>query len=204
MSAGKLFVISAPSGAGKSSLVSALCERDASIQVSVSHTTRAPRPGEEDGVNYNFTTIAEFEAGIDSGLFLEYAKVFDNYYGTSGEWVTEQLAQGIDVILEIDWQGAQQVRKLVPNCTSIFILPPSVEALEQRLNNRGQDGADVIARRMKDAQSEMSHWHEFEYVVINDAFSTALDELHAIFVAERQKQARQAINQQELIESLLS
>lgn len=204
MSAGKLFVISAPSGAGKSSLVSALCERDANIQVSVSHTTRAARPGEEDGVNYNFTDIETFEAGIQSSVFLEYAKVFDNYYGTSSDWVKGQLAKGVDVILEIDWQGAQQIRKQVPECTSIFILPPSVEALEQRLNNRGQDEADVIARRMKDAQSEMSHWHEFEYVVINDAFSTALDELHAIFVAERQKQARQAINQQELIESLLS
>lgn len=204
MSAGKLFVISAPSGAGKSSLVSALCERDASIRVSVSHTTRAPRPGEEDGVSYNFTSQAEFEAGIKAGQFLEYAKVFDHYYGTSGEWVKAQLTAGIDVILEIDWQGAQQVRQLIPECTSIFILPPSVEALEQRLNSRGQDDAQVIARRMKDAQSEMSHWHEFEYLVINDAFSIALDELHAIFVAERQKQPRQAINQQELVESLLS
>lgn len=204
MATGNLYVISAPSGAGKSSLVSALCERDQQILVSVSHTTRAPRPGEKDGVNYNFTTPEAFKAGIEQGIFLEWAQVFDNFYGTSYDWVKEQLAQGVDVILEIDWQGAQQVRQHVPDCTSIFILPPSIDALASRLNARGQDEPEVIARRMRDAQAEMSHWQEFDYVLVNDTFTTALDELHAIFVAARQMRERQSEANKELIESLLS
>lgn len=201
---GTLYIISAPSGAGKTSLVSGLLEKDAQVRVSVSHTTRDMRPGEADGVNYNFVTLAQFDALIEQGNFLEYAEVFTNKYGTSRVWVEEQLTQGTDVILEIDWQGAQQVRELVAETVSIFILPPSREELRNRLTGRGQDGQEVIDLRMSEAISEMQHYDEFDYVVINDNFDQALTELQAIFVAQRQRLNKQRDGKRALIADLLS
>lgn len=201
---GTLFIVSAPSGAGKTSLVSALIKQDSLIEVSVSHTTRPKRPGEQDGVNYNFVSIEQFKANIDTGDFLEHAEVFGNFYGTSQQWVTDKLEAGQDIILEIDWQGAQQVRKVLPNCVSIFILPPSLQALRERLSNRGQDSEEVIAGRMAEAQSESSHYCEYDYLIINDNFDLALQELHAVFLAQRQKQAVQAKRHEALIAELLS
>lgn len=201
---GTLYIISAPSGAGKTSLVSGLLEKDAQVRVSVSHTTRDMRPSEADGVNYNFVTLAQFDALIEQGNFLEYAEVFTNKYGTSRVWVEEQLAQGTDVILEIDWQGAQQVRELVAETVSIFILPPSREELRNRLTGRGQDGQEVIDLRMSEAISEMQHYDEFDYVVINDNFDQALTELQAIFVAQRQRLSKQRDGKRALIADLLS
>ncbi|HEB59161.1 MAG TPA: guanylate kinase [Gammaproteobacteria bacterium] len=188
---GTLFIISAPSGAGKTSLVRALLERMDGIGVSVSHTTRAPRPGERDGVDYHFTAVAEFEKMVAAGVFLEHAQVFDNYYGTSREAIETRLAAGEDVILEIDWQGAAQVRRLMADTVSIFILPPSREALEERLRGRGQDDEGIIARRMRDAVAEMSHYAEFDYLIINDDFDTALGELCCVVQARRQRLDRQ-------------
>lgn len=201
---GTLFIVSAPSGAGKTSLVSALIKQDSLIEVSVSHTTRPKRPGEQDGVNYNFVSIEQFKANIDTGDFLEHAEVFGNFYGTSQHWVTDKLEAGQDIILEIDWQGAQQVRKVLPNSVSIFILPPSLQALRERLSNRGQDSEEVIAGRMAEAQSESSHYCEYDYLIINDNFDLALQELHAVFLAQRQKQAVQAKRHEALIAELLS
>lgn len=201
--AGALFIVSAPSGAGKTSLVSKLLERDGLIQVSVSSTTRPKRPGEENGINYHFLSIVEFENMIAEGDFLEYAKVFDNYYGTSKSVVEAKLAEGKDVILEIDWQGAQQVKEQFPNAVSIFILPPSIKALEKRLKGRGTDSNDVIKRRMKDAFNEMSHYNEFDYLVINNLFDIALDELHSIFLAHRQILHRQMNKHSVMINELI-
>ena len=184
---GQLYIFSAPSGAGKTSLVEALLKTTAGIEVSVSNTTRAMRPGEEDGVHYHFTDTTKFEQMVEASEFLEHAKVFDNYYGTSQKSVETRLSQGNDVILEIDWQGAQQVRKLMPYGISVFILPPSREALEQRLNSRGQDSAEIIARRMQDATSDISHYAEFDYLVINDDFDEATAQLNAIVIAQRQR-----------------
>lgn len=203
-SKGTLYIVSAPSGAGKTSLVKELLARDSKILVSVSHTTRKPRWGEENGVAYNFVSIEEFDELIERGAFLEYAEVFTNKYGTSQLWVQDQLDQGRDVILEIDWQGAQQVRRLVPQALSIFILPPSREELERRLRGRGTDSQEVIEQRMSQAISEMSHYGEFDYLVINDEFATALQELHAIFLANRLQQPTQAENHQHLLAALLS
>ena len=175
---GTLYIISAPSGAGKSSLLRALLEvMGGELTVSVSHTTRYPRPGEVDGSDYHFVDSAVFAGMVSRGDFLEHAQVFDNHYGTSRQAVVEQLASGVDVILEIDWQGARLVRKLLPEAVSIFILPPSVVALQERLQDRGQDDDEVIARRMGDAVSEMSHYDEYDYLVINDVFQEALDEM---------------------------
>ncbi len=202
-SQGTLYIISAPSGAGKTSLVKALLEQDVKVRVSVSHTTRAPRDGEVDGVAYNFVSLAEFDQVIDAGQFLEYAEVFTNKYGTSKLWVEEQLAAGIDVILEIDWQGAQQVREKMPNALSIFILPPSRAELERRLTGRGTDSAEIIAGRMAQAESEMSHFGEFDYLVINDQFDEALNQLQAIFTANRLKMGVQTAVQKSLLEDLL-
>lgn len=202
--AGRLYVVSAPSGAGKTSLVAALLEADSNIEVSISHTTRAPRPGEEDGVNYHFATIAEFEKIIEDDGFLEHAKVFDNYYGTSKSSLEQRLAAGIDVILEIDWQGAQQVRKLMPDTLSIFILPPSKSALRERLQGRGQDSEEIIERRMSDATSESSHYNEFDYLVINDDFDTALSELQTIFKSNRLLTPAQTAQYKEILDELLS
>jgi guanylate kinase len=185
MSSGTLYILSAPSGAGKTSLVKALIDSMPGVRVSVSHTTRAMRPGEVDGVNYHFTSREQFQEMLGRGDFLEHAEVFDNFYGTSQRWLEQTLAEGHDLILEIDWQGAQQVRRLMPQAKSIFILPPTQEALRQRLTNRGQDNDEIIERRMRDAVSEMSHYIEYDYVVINDDFGTALDDLKAIFRAQR-------------------
>lgn len=204
MSQGTLFIVSAPSGAGKTSLVRALLERLDGIEVSVSHTTRPKRPGEEDGVNYHFVEVPAFEAMIARGDFVEHARVFDNYYGTSRPAVQARLAAGQDVILEIDWQGARQVREQFPQALSVFILPPSRTALEQRLTGRGTDDAAVIARRMRDAISEMSHYDEYDHVIINDDFAVALDELCALVLAGRTRLARVRDGQAALIEALLS
>ncbi|WP_067863105.1 guanylate kinase [Neptuniibacter marinus] len=204
MAKGTLYVVSAPSGAGKTSLVKAMLEQDSEIVVSVSHTTRDMRPGEVDGVDYNFVSMTQFNQMIEDADFLEFAEVFTNKYGTSQRWVEAQLAQGKDVILEIDWQGAQQIRRLMPDCLSIFILPPSREVLEQRLNGRGTDSEEVIGLRMSEAASEMSHYSEYDYLVINDNFDTALMELHGIFLAQRMKIDRQKDHCHDLLVSLLS
>jgi len=182
---GTLFVISAPSGAGKTSLVSEMLRQDSRLGVSVSHTTRPMREGEQNGVNYHFVSRDEFEAMIARGDFLEHADVFGNYYGTSQVWVRETLATGQDVILEIDWQGAEQVRRLIPECVSIFIVPPSAEVLRQRLVGRGTDAADVVERRLAEAEEECRHAVEFDYLVVNDDFSTALADLLAIVRSRR-------------------
>lgn len=201
---GTLFIISAPSGAGKTSLVKALIKRDQGIRVSVSHTTRTSRPGEQDGLDYNFVSSQQFDQMIGEGAFLEFAEVFENKYGTSQAWVKQQLDQGIDVILEIDWQGAQQVRRLMKNTVSVFILPPSREVLAQRLQGRGQDDEGVIALRMSKAVDEMSHYPEFDYVIINDDFDQALAELHSVFLARRLRQEVQHVRYEGLLTDLLS
>ena len=177
---GRLFVIAAPSGAGKTSLVKALLERRPELHVSISHTTRTRRPTEEHGREYYFVAVPEFRELIANGEFLEYAQVFDNFYGTGRRPVEQQLEQGRNVILEIDWQGAQLVRKAMPDCSSIFILPPSRAALEERLRKRQTDSAEVIARRLRDAVGDMSHWDEFDYVVVNDDFERAAADLARI------------------------
>lgn len=199
---GQLYVISAPSGAGKTSLVAALCQQEPLISVSVSHTTRPARPGEQDGINYHFISKEDFEQRITHGDFLEHACVFDHYYGTSQQAVEQQLSQGVDVILEIDWQGAQQIRRLRPDAISIFILPPSIDALHARLTCRGQDCDDIIARRMRDAVSDIKHYSEFDYLVINDDFQTALTELTTIFHAQRLRLHRQVVTHQALLTNL--
>ncbi|GKW54030.1 MULTISPECIES: guanylate kinase [Pseudoalteromonas] len=200
---GNLFILSAPSGAGKSSLIGALLKKHSDMKVSVSHTTRSPRPGEENGVHYHFVSVDEFKALIEKNDFFEWAQVFDNYYGTSKQAIESQLAAGIDVFLDIDWQGAQQIRKLVDDVETIFILPPSKEELESRLNNRGQDSAEVIAGRMAKAQSETSHYNEYDYVVVNDDFDTALTEIETIVMAKRLSLKSQTVRHQALLENLL-
>ncbi|QCU91019.1 guanylate kinase [Thiomicrorhabdus sediminis] len=199
---GSLFVVSAPSGAGKTSLVAKLIEKDPAIVVSISSTTRDKRPGEENGVNYHFLSVDEFQQRIEQGDFLEHAQVFDNFYGTSKSSVEKQLGAGKDVILEIDWQGAQQVRKLMPETISIFILPPSKQELRRRLTGRGTDSEEIIERRMADAESEMSHYAEFDYIVINNNFDIALEELNSIFKAQRLTQQRQYSSHKNLIHGL--
>jgi len=200
---GNLFILSAPSGAGKSSLINALLKKHADMKVSVSHTTRAPRPGEENGVHYHFASTDEFKALIAEDDFFEWAQVFDNYYGTSKQAIESQLDAGIDVFLDIDWQGAQQVRKIMPSVKTIFILPPSKEELEQRLNNRGQDSAEVIASRMAKAQSETSHYNEYDFVIVNDDFDTALGDIEMIVMAQRLTLKAQEERHQVLLNSLL-
>ncbi len=202
--AGTLYILSAPSGAGKTSLVKALLQQDDQVGVSVSHTTRAMRPGEADGVDYNFVAMDDFNALIEQGQFLEYAEVFGNKYGTSQQWVKEQLTAGRDVILEIDWQGAEQVRRLMPEAVTVFILPPSRAALRERLNARGQDSDEVIDGRMAEATSEMSHYPEYDYLLINDDFETALQQLASLFQARRLRQSAQQTRYQGLLEQLLS
>ncbi|MCK5479748.1 MAG: guanylate kinase [Gammaproteobacteria bacterium] len=204
-SIGTLYIISAPSGAGKSSLLRALLENSGGgVVLSVSHTTRKPRPGEVDGKDYHFVDAAVFQAMVDRGEFLEHAQVFDNYYGTSQKGVEDQLSRGLDVILEIDWQGARQVRKLVPGAVAIFILPPSRQALEERLKGRGQDDTAVIERRMRDAVGEMSHYSEYDYLVINDEFQLACDELAAIIRGNRLRIEGQMSRHVDLLSSLLA
>lgn len=201
---GTLYIVSAPSGAGKTSLVKALVDTDPRIRVSVSHTTRSMRPGEVDGVNYHFVSREAFVHMLEHGDFIEHAEVFGNLYGTSQRWLLQALAEGHDLILEIDWQGAQQVRHLMPQAKSIFILPPSQEALRQRLDNRGQDSAEIIERRMREAVSEMSHYVEYDYLVINDDFAVALEDLRAIFRSQRLAQANQQITHGALLARLLA
>ncbi|MCW8195640.1 guanylate kinase [Proteobacteria bacterium 005FR1] len=203
-SRGILYTVSAPSGAGKTSLVNALVESTPHLRVSISHTTRKIRPGETDGVNYHFVSRDEFDGMLQRTAFLEHADVFGNLYGTSKEWVESALASGEDVILEIDWQGAQQVRRLMPETVSIFILPPSRETLRRRLTGRGQDDPAVIEKRLAEARKEMSHYPECQYLVINDMFEEALADLKAIVRAERSRLDRQQQRQQTLLQELLS
>lgn len=205
MAAGTLYIISAPSGAGKSSLLRKLLENSGDdIVLSISHTTRKPRPGEVDGKDYHFVDKQSFEAMVERGEFLEDAQVFDNFYGTAQKSVERQLAKGQDVILEIDWQGARQVRHLIADAVGIFILPPSRAALEQRLKQRGQDDDAVIERRMRDAVSEMSHYSEFDYLVINDVFQQACDDLAAVIRGCRLRIAAQEQRHAALLTSLLA
>lgn len=204
---GNLFILSAPSGAGKSSLIKALLEQGKAtssrpMQVSVSHTTRAPRPGENNGEHYHFVTVGNFKKQIKQNAFYEYAEVFGNYYGTSEAAIDAQLAQGIDVFLDIDWQGAQQVRMKKPSVTTIFISPPSRQELENRLRGRGQDSEDVIAERMAQAQKECSHYQEFDYIVINDNFDQALIDLTTIVNNQRLKRSPQMILHKALLDEL--
>jgi len=201
---GTLYIFSAPSGAGKTSLVKALLEQTPGIEVSVSHTTRAPRPDEENGRHYHFTDTPSFEGMVEAGAFLEHAKVFDNYYGTARMSVDTPMQQGQDVILEIDWQGAEQIRRCYPEAVSVFILPPSKAALRERLQGRGQDPEAVIERRMRDAVNEMSHYVEFDYLIINDDFEVALQELRSIVIAQRLHLSRQVSREQALLQDLLS
>lgn len=202
---GTLYIISAPSGAGKSSLLRALLETlGAELAVSVSHTTRYPRPGEVDGKDYHFVDGVAFDGMVSRGEFLEHAEVFGNCYGTSRQAVADLLATGVDVTLEIDWQGARLVRELLPATVSIFILPPSLEALQQRLQDRGQDDNEVIDRRMRDAVSEMSHFDEYDYLVINDVFQEALDELVLIIRSGQLRLAPQCGRHAALLADLLA
>jgi guanylate kinase len=200
---GTLYIISAPSGAGKTSLVSALVESTDRLCVSVSHTTRARRPGEEEGRHYHFVDAAQFEAMVAEQAFLEHACVFGNFYGTSRSAVDAQLARGIDVILEIDWQGARQVRAAVADAVSVFILPPSRDELEVRLRGRGQDSDAVIARRMREAVSEMSHFGEYDYLVVNDDFAHALADLQALVRSRRLRCAAQSQRMERVLDELL-
>ena len=199
---GSLFVIAAPSGAGKTSLVKALLERDPSLRVSISHSTRKPRPHEVDGQHYHFTSVEEFKRLRDAGEFLENAQVFDNFYGTGRKQVEALRNAGHNVILEIDWQGAQQVRKAQPDCLSIFILPPSRRELEARLRNRQTDTEEVIARRLRDAVADMSHYAEFDRVVVNDDFESALGQLLEILRGRPGYEANRAVLKP-LLEDLL-
>jgi len=200
--AGSLFIVAAPSGAGKSTLVNALLAQEPQIRLSISYTTRPPRPGEQNGREYHFTTAEDFLARKAQGEFLESAEVHGNYYGTSRIVINEQMRAGTDVLLEIDWQGAQQVRKQFPGAVGIFILPPSIPALEERLKKRGQDEAHIITRRILAAGGEMAHSPEFEYVIINQDFATALSELNAIVKATRCRFAQQATRNSELFAQL--
>ncbi|MGL1956900.1 MAG: guanylate kinase [Colwellia sp.] len=203
---GNLFILSAPSGAGKSSLINALLKQDSAraMQVSVSHTTRAPRQDENNGEHYHFVTVEAFKKQIKKGSFYEYAEVFGNYYGTSEAAIDAQLAQGIDVFLDIDWQGAQQVRMKKPSVTTIFISPPSKEELENRLHSRGQDSEEIIASRMSKAQAECSHFQEFDYIIINDNFEQALGDLMTIVNNQRLKRSQQEQQHKQLLTALTS
>ena len=201
---GILYTVSAPSGAGKTSLVSALVDNCPNIRVSVSHTTRPKRAGEIDGINYHFVDRAVFEEMLANAAFLEQAEVFGNLYGTSEAWVKNMLAQGIDVILEIDWQGARQIRKLMPDSVGIFILPPSMSTLRERLTGRGQDGDDIIARRLNEACNEMSHYVEADYLIVNTDFNRALQELRAIVQAQPLRLTHQQVTLDTLLRDLLA
>jgi len=201
---GSLFIVAAPSGAGKTSLVKALVNSMAGVCLSISHTTRAPRPGEQEGVDYYFVDAPTFEAMQRGEAFLEHARVFDHCYGTTRENVAKRLEQNVDVILEIDWQGRRQVQERFSDCTSIFILPPSREVLEQRLRARRQDDATIITRRMRDAWTEISHYNEFDYLVVNDDFEMALEDLRAIVRSHRLSRLRQERRLAALLRELLA
>ena len=204
MNIGKLYIIAAPSGAGKTSLVKQLRAEVTNLAVSISHTTRPIRPGETHGQDYHFIPVTAFQTRLAQCAFLEYAQVFDNFYGTARQTVEENLNNGLDVILEIDWQGAQQIKKLLPESISIFILPPSTAILQQRLRNRGQDDEKTIERRMRDAVAELRHYDEFDYLVVNDVFEQALTELKSIVISHRLTRAKQQFSLQGLLSSLLS
>ena len=199
---GSLFVISAPSGAGKTSLVHALLNINPQIDLSVSYTTRQPRAGEVDGKHYHFVNRAQFLEMASRGEFLESAEVYGNLYGTSQNWISQETAKGRDILLEIDWQGAMQVRKLFPECVTVFVLPPSLEALEQRLTGRGKDDADVIARRLLAVSEDVAHVSEFDYVIINDNLNEALRELNAVVLTARLRGSCQLVRHLELINQL--
>lgn len=200
---GNLFIVSAPSGAGKTSLVKALLEADPNVHLSISFTTRAPRPGEVDGRDYFFVAKEAFEEMVKNGEFLESAHVHGNYYGTSRTWIEAERLKGNDILLEIDWQGAAQVRRLVEGTVGVFILPPSIEALRQRLTGRGQDSREVIEKRVAAARAEMAHVREFDYVIINDKMEEAKRDLVSIVRSERLKIARQVASHRELIQALI-
>jgi guanylate kinase len=207
---GNLFILSAPSGAGKSSLIQALLDKhqdttmhNTKMQVSVSHTTRAPRPGEKDGEHYHFVTREEFQSLIAQNAFFEWAEVFGNYYGTSRPAIEKTLSQGTDVFLDIDWQGARQVKAQIADTATIFVAPPSRDELQRRLTARNQDSAEVIAQRMAKAESEISHYHEFDYIVVNDDFDEALAELNSIVTSLRLRKVKQVIRHKALFDELL-
>jgi guanylate kinase len=201
---GTLYIVAAPSGAGKSSIVNAVLARDPGICLSISFTSRAPRPGERHAEHYHFVSAGEFERMVAAGDFFEHARVHGDWKGTARQSVEPQLNAGKDVLLEIDWQGARQVRLQVPDAVSVFILPPSRQALEQRMRSRGQDSEDTIRQRLDAAREEMSHYTEFDYVIVNEHFDTAVDEMCAIFVASRLRRAPQVARHSRLITALLA
>lgn len=204
MMKGTLYIVAAPSGAGKSSIVNAVLKRLPDVALSISYTSRAPRPGERHAQHYHFIEKGEFERMIAAGEFFEYALVHGDYKGTARQSVLPQLEKGLDVLLEIDWQGARQVREQIPQAQSLFILPPSKQALETRMRNRGQDSEAVIAQRLAAAREEMSHYHEFDYVVVNEHFDQAVQEVSAIFSAQRLRLLPQQARHKVLIEQLLA
>jgi guanylate kinase len=201
---GTLYIVAAPSGAGKSSIVNAVLARDREISLSISFTSRRPRPGERHAEHYNFISAAEFEAMVDAGDFFEHARVHGDWKGTARQSVDPQLAAGRDVLLEIDWQGARQVRSRIPDAVSVFILPPSRAALEERMRKRGQDSDAVIVQRLAAAREEMSHYGEFDYVIVNECFDTAVAEMCSIFIASRLRKDPQVARHARLISSLLA
>lgn len=201
---GNLFIVAAPSGGGKTSLVKKLVQTLDKVEVSISHTTRMKRPGEQHGVHYFFINDIEFNRMIEEGAFLEHATVFDHLYGTSLAQITQRLQEGIDVILDIDWQGAEQIRVFFPNVVTIFIVPPSMDALKERLLNRRQDKDEVISNRMQKAKDELSHYPEFDYLIINDNFEKAALELGAVVIADRLRTKRQVNKQSKLLSFLMS
>lgn len=207
---GNLFVVAAPSGAGKSSMINALLKRQAkrdnnnSMQVSISTTTRAPRPGEMDGVHYHFVDEKTFLEQVEEGEFYEWAKVFDHYYGTSKSVIEKTLSSGIDVFLDIDWQGTRQVKAAYPGVHTIFILPPSAAELERRLRSRGQDSEEVITERMAKAQSELSHYAEFSYLIVNRDFDESVDNLEHIVLSQRLRRSKQQIRHKDILQDLLA
>lgn len=200
---GNLYVVAAPSGAGKTTLVKRLLQNESEVRLSISYTTRLPRPGEENGREYHFVDVDTFRAMIDRGDFLEWAEVHGNFYGTSKTWIANQMTDGSDVLLEIDWQGAQQVRRIFPEAIGVFILPPSLEELERRLTGRGTDSREVIARRLAAAQAEMRHVGEFDYAIINDDLERALDDLRAILRASRLRFKAQRVRHAALFDRLI-
>jgi guanylate kinase len=201
---GTLYIVAAPSGAGKSSIVNAVLARDSEIALSISFTSRAPRPGERHAQHYHFISADEFKTMIRAGEFFEYAQVHGDWKGTARQSVEPQLCAGKDVLLEIDWQGARQVREKVPDAVSVFILPPSRDALEQRMRTRGQDSEETIQRRLAAAREEMSHYDEFDYVIVNDIFEKAVEEMQTIFTASRLRREAQEVRHADLIRTLLA
>ncbi len=200
---GDLYIISAPSGAGKTSLVNALLEHEENLTLSISYTTRPPRPNEENGKSYHFIDKTTYDRMTSENDFLENAQVFDHLYGTSKTWVMQKLQQGVDVILEIDWQGANKIKKVMPNAIGIFILPPTLDALKSRLNHRQQDSAEVIERRLSMAQADIQHYIDFDYLIVNTEFDQAVNDLRSIFASKRLICAKQQLSQQFLLEKLL-